>query len=343
MKLQALGIDLAKNVFHLVGLDSSGQVVIRKRCSRRQVLAFTANVEVQVIGMEACSGAHFLGRALREQGHDVRLMPAQYVKPYVQTNKSDYIDAEAIAEAVQRPRMRFVPIKTEEQLDLQALHRVRERWVMRRTAVVNQIRSLFLERGLTLAKGRRHLEQALPRILEDAELKLSGSFRVLLAQLQQELEQLGARIEKMDAEIQREAHENEACQRLTAIPGVGPVTATALIGAIGNASTFRRGRDLSAWMGIVPGEYSTGGKQKLLGISKRGNKYLRRLFVQGARSVLQHREKQVPALSRWLAGLLGRTHQNVVIVALANKLVRMAWAVLCKNECYRAPVLPATP
>ena len=343
MKLQALGIDLAKNVFHLVGLDSSGQVVIRKRCSRRQVLAFTANVEVQVIGMEACSGAHFLGRALREQGHDVRLMPAQYVKPYVQTNKSDYIDAEAIAEAVQRPRMRFVPIKTEEQLDLQALHRVRERWVMRRTAVVNQIRSLLLERGLTLAKGRRHLEQALPRILEDAELKLSGMFRVLLAQLQQELEQLGARIEKMDAEIQREAHENEACQRLTAIPGVGPVTATALIGAIGNASTFRRGRDLSAWMGIVPGEYSTGGKQKLLGISKRGNKYLRRLFVQGARSVLQHREKQVPALSRWLAELLGRTHQNVVIVALANKLVRMAWAVLCKNECYRAPVLPATP
>ena len=273
------------------------------------MLAFTANVEVQVIGMEACSGAHFLGRALREQGHEVRLMPVQYVKPYVQTNKSDYIDAEAIAAAVQRPRMRFVPIKTEEQLDLQALHRVRERWVMRRTAVVNQIRSLLLERGLTLAKGRRHLEQALPRILEDAELKLSGSFRVLLAQLQQELEQLGARIEQMDAEIQREAHENEACQRLTAIPGVGPVTATALIGAIGNASTFRRGRDLSAWMGIVPGEYSTGGKQKLLGISKRGNKYLRRLFVQGARSVLQHREKQVPALSRWLAGLL-RAHAS---------------------------------
>jgi transposase len=342
MKLQALGIDLAKNVFHLVGLDASGQIVIRKRCSRKQVLAFTANVQVQVIGMEACSGAHFLGRALREQGHEVRLMPAQYVKPYVQTNKSDYIDAEAIAEAVQRPRMRFVPIKTEEQLDLQALHRVRERWVMRRTAVVNQIRSLLLERGLTLAKGRRHLEQALPRILEDAELKLSGSFRVLLAQLQQELEQLGARIQEMDAEIQREAHENEACQRLTAIPGVGPVTATALIGAIGNGSTFGKGRDLSAWMGIVPGEYSTGGKQKLLGISKRGNKYLRRLFVQGARSVLQHREKQVPALSRWLAGLLGRTHQNVVIVALANKLVRMAWAVLCKNECYRAPVLPVT-
>ena len=166
---------------------------------------------------------------------------------------------------------------------------------------------------------------------------------MLLAQLKLELEQLAARIEPLDTVIQQEARENEACQRLTTIPGVGPVTATALIGAIGNGSAFGRGRDLSAWMGIVPGEYSTGGKQKLLGISKRGNKYLRRLFVQGARSVLQHREKQVPALSRWLAGLLGRTHQNVVIVALANKLVRMAWAVLCKNECYRAPVLPVTP
>jgi len=270
MKLQTLGIDLGKNTFHLVGLDASGQVVIRKRCSRRQVLAFTANLQVEVIGMEACSGAHFLARALREQGQQVRLMPAQYVKPYVQTNKSDYIDAEAIAEAVQRPRMRFVPIKTEEQLDLQALHRGRERWVMRRTAVVNQIRSLLLERGLTLAKGRRHLEGLLPRILEDAELKLSGMFHALLAQLHLELEQLGARIEEMDTVIEQQVRENEACQRLTVIPGVGPVTATALIGAIGNGSTFAKGRDLSAWMGIVPGQYSTGGKPKLLGISKRG-------------------------------------------------------------------------
>jgi transposase len=269
-------------------------------------------------------------------------MPAQYVKPYVKTNKSDYIDAEAIAEAVQRPRMRFVPIKTEEQLDLQALHRVRERWVMRRTAVVNQIRSLLLERGLTLPKGRSHLDKQLPRILEDAELNLSGSFRVLLAQLKLELEQLAGRIEQIDTVIQKTAKENEACQRLTEIPGVGPVTATALIGAIGNASAFGKGRALSAWMGIVPGEYSTGGKQKLLGISKRGNKYLRRLFVQGARSVMQQRHKQAPGLRDWLARLLGRTHQNVVVVALANKLVRMAWAILCKNERYRAPILAMT-
>jgi transposase len=251
MKIHVLGIDLGKTVFHLVGLDQSGQVVVRKRCSRTQLLAFTSNLQVQLIGMEACSGAHFLGRALRAQGHEVRLMPAQYVKPYVQTNKSDYIDAEAIAEAVQRPRMRFVPIKTEEQLDLQALHRVRERWVMRRTAVVNQIRSLLLERGRTVPKGRRHLEQALPRILEDAELNLSGVFRVLLAQLKLELEHLAGRIAQIDAVLQHEARDNEVCQRLTTIPGVGPVTATDLVGAVGNGSAFAKGRDLSTWMGIV--------------------------------------------------------------------------------------------
>jgi transposase len=339
MKLHVVGIDLGKTVFHLVGMDSTGKVVVRKRCSRRQLLAFTANMEVQLIGMESCSGSHFLGRALREQGPEVRLIPAQYVKPYVQTNKSDYIDAEAIAEAVQRPRMRFVPIKSEEQLDLQALHRVRERWVMRRTAVVNQVRSLLLERGFTLPKGRSYVDEALPRILEDAELPLSGSFRLLLAQLKLELEQLSARIDQLDLVILKRAKEDDACQRLTAIPGVGPVTATALIAAVGNGSAFQRGRDLAAWIGMVPGEHSSGGKQTLLGISKRGNSYLRRLFVQGARSVLQQRHRQAPGLSSWLAQLLARKHQNVVVVALANKVVRMAWAVLYKNESYRAPVL----
>src|SRR5580658_5897723 len=194
MRLHVLGIDLGKTCFHLVGLDSSGRVVIRKRCSRTQLLAFTANLQVQLIGMEACSGSHFLGRALREQGHEVRLMPAQYVKPYVQTNKSDFLDAEAIAEAVQRPRMRFVPIKTEEQLDLQALHRVRERWVMRRTAVVNQTRSLLLERGITLHKGRRYVDAALPGIISDPATKLSGALLVLLTELKLELAQLAEKI-----------------------------------------------------------------------------------------------------------------------------------------------------
>ena len=339
MELHAIGIDLGKTLFHLVGVDACGNVVVRKRCSRTQLLKYTANLQVQRIGMEACSGSHFLGRALREQGHDARLMPAQYVKPYVKTNKSDYIDAEAVAEAVQRPTMRFVPIKTEEQLDLQAVHRARERWVMRRTAVINQIRDLLLERGVTVPKGRSYLEQALPLILEDANLNLSDSSRVLLAQLKLELEQLTVRVEQMDSVIQCTVKENEACQRLTTIPGVGPVTATALVAAVGNGSGFRRGRDLAAWVGMVPREYSTGGKQKLLGISKRGNNYLRKLFVQGASTVMQHRAKQSPGLSCWLAQLLVRVHQNVAIVALANKLLRMAWAVLCKNEVYRSPVL----
>src|SRR5580692_11687551 len=219
MELHAIGIDLGKTVFHLVGLSQTGEITVRKKFSRTQLLRFTANVQVHLIGMEACPGSHFLGKALREQGHQVRLMPAQYVKPFVKTNKNDYIDAEAVAEAVQRPTMRFVPIKTEEQLDLQAVHRVRERWVTRRTAVINQIRGLLLERGVTLSKGRSHLEQALPQILEDANLKLSDSFRVLLAQLKLELEQLTARIEQMDSVIQHTVKENEACQRLTTIPG----------------------------------------------------------------------------------------------------------------------------
>src|SRR5215470_16766375 len=268
MEVHTIGIDLGKTLFHLVGVDASGAVVVRKRCSRVQLLAYTAKIRVHRIGMEACSGSHFLGRALREQGHDVRLLPAQYVKPYVKTNKSDYIDAEAIAEAVERSNMRFVPIKTEEQLDLQAVHRVRERWVMRRTAVVNQIRGLLLERGLTLPKGRSHLDEALPEILADFSSKLSDSFRVLLGQLKLELDQLTTRVEKMDTVIQQTAREDDACRRLTTIPGVGPVTATALVAAIGTGTAFRKGRDLAAWVGIVPREYSSGGKQKLLGISK---------------------------------------------------------------------------
>jgi transposase len=265
-------------------------------------------------------------------------MPAQYVKPYVKTNKSDYIDAEAIAEAVQRPSMRFVPLKTEEQLDLQAVHRVRERWVMRRTAVINQVRGLLLERGITLPKGRSHLEEALPEILAEAHARFSESIFVLLAQLRIELDQLNTRIEEMDALIARIAKENDACQRLTSIPGVGPVTATALVAAVGNGSAFRKGRDLSAWVGLVPGEFSTGGKQKLLGISKRGNRYLRRLFVQSARSIIRFREKEGAPFGAWLTQLMSHAHQNVAVIALANKLVRIAWAVLFRNEPYRSSV-----
>ena len=341
MKIHTIGIDLGKTSFHLVGLKERGEVVVRKRFSRAQLLRFTANRKVHLMGMEACGGSHFLGRALEQQGHEVRLIPAQYVKPYVKTNKSDYIDAEAIAEAVGRPTMRFVPIKSDDQLDLQSLHRVRERWVMRRTAVINQIRGLLLERGITLRKGRRYLEEALPGILEDADAKLSGAVRFLLAQLRLELEHLALHLEEADALIEQTVQDNEQCQRLDAIPGIGPVTATAVVAAIGDGAAFRKGRDFSAWIGIVPREHSTGGKQKLLGISKRGNRYLRKLFVQCARAVLQQKTKQSPGLKQWLEKLTARTHYNVATVALANKLARMAWAVLATGEAYRAPFVTA--
>jgi len=340
MKIETIGIDLGKTKFHIVGLSERGEVVIRKQFSRAQLLRFTANRKVHLIGMESCGGAHFLGRALQEQGHAVRLIPAQYVKPYVKTNKNDYVDAEAIAEAVGRPTMRFVPIKSDDQLDLQSLHRVRERWVTRRTAVINQIRGLLLERGITVRKGRRYIEAALPGILEDADAKLSGTLRLLLAQLKLELDQTALRLQEAEALIEQTVQENEACQRLVKVPGIGPVTATAVIAAIGNGAAFRKGREFAAWMGVVPREHSTGGKQKLLGISKRGDRYLRKLFVQCARAVLQQKSKQTPGLKAWLEKLTSHTHRHVAAVALANKLARMAWAVLATGEAYRPP-LPA--
>jgi transposase len=257
----------------------------------------------------------------------------------VKTNKNDYIDAEAIAEAVGRPKMRFVPIKSDDQLDMQSLHRVRDRWVGRRTSLINQIRGLLLERGITIRQGRRHAEAALPGILEDPDTHLSRPLRMLLVQLQQELKQLQSQIEEVDEVIMKAASEHEACRRLTAIPGVGSLTAAAVVAAIGNGAEFNKGRNFATWLGLVPRQYSTGGKQKLLGISKRGNSYLRRLFVHGARAVLHRMEKQSSGLRAWLAQLAGRAHKNVVAVALASKLARIAWAVLAKGEPYRPPQL----
>jgi transposase len=342
MEIHTIGIDLGKTVFHLVGLDARGEVVVRKKCSRNQILRFTANLHVSLIGMEACGGAHFLARALREQGHDARLMPAQYVKPYVKTNKNDYIDAEAIAEAVGRPRMRFVPIKTDDQLDLQSLHRVRERWVSGRTAVINQIRGLLLERGITIRKGRRHIEESLPGILEDADNKLSGALRVLLTELRLEMQYLQRQVDESDKLILRIANQLEDCRRMLAVPGIGPMTATATIAAIGNGSAFKKGRGFAAWLGVVPGEHSTGGKQTLTGTSRRGNRYLRKLFVQGAHAVLQQRMKQSNGLNTWLAQLTSRKRTQVAAVALANKMARMVWAVLSKGEAYRPPLFIET-
>jgi transposase len=267
-------------------------------------------------------------------------MPAQYVKPYVKTNKNDYIDAEAIAEAVTRPTMRFVPIKTDDQLDLQSLHRIRERWVKGRTAVINQIRGLLLERGITMRKGRKHLEASLPQILEDAENKLSGALRALLTQLQAQMQYLHRQIEESDQLIVRIASELEPCRCLMAIPGIGPVIATATIAAIGNGAAFKKGRGFAAWLGVVPGEHSSGGKQQLTGTSRRGNKYLRKLFVLGAHTVILQRKKQSSGLSTWLASLVSRKRKQVATVAVANKMARMVWAVLCKGEAYRPPLVP---
>lgn len=333
MHIRTIGIDIAKSVFHLIGLDEKGSVVVKKKFSRSQLLVYTANLRAEVIGMEACSGAHFLARALANQGHNVKMMPAEYVRPYVKSNKNDFIDAEAIAEAVRRPSMRFVPLKTEEQLDLQALHRVRERWIGRRVALTNQIRGFLLERGLAIRVGSEYLRKALPMVLEDAENGLSGRSRAILSALRQEWEELETKIAAMTEEISSISRSNESCKRLMGVPGIGPIISTALVAAVGNATSFRKGRDLASWLGLVPRQHSSGGKTKLLGISKRGNQYLRKLLIEGARAAFARLNRAQHAFGPWM-DQLGSKPSNVAVVALANKLARIAWAVLTTGQEY---------
>ena len=335
MNIASIGIDLGKTTFHLVALGERNKILLRRKFSRTQLLAYTANLPASLIGIEACAGSHFIGAVLREQGHQVRLIPAQFVKPFVKSNKNDFIDAEAIAEAVSRQNMRFVPIKTDDQLDLQALHRVRDRLVHRRTAVINQIRGFLLERGITFAKGPANLRNRMPDIVEDADANLTPRMRTLLDRLWQEWKQLESGIETASDEIEQIASEDEACQRLRQIPGVGPLVSTATVAAIGNGAAFRKGREFAAWLGLVPRQYSTGGKTRLYGISKRGNTYLRRMFIHGARAVLMRVKYDTAGLGQWVHQLEARTTRNKVIVALANKLARIAWAVLFKAEAYR--------
>ena len=271
----------------------------------------------------------------------MRLIPAQFVKPFLKSNKNDFLDAEAIAEAVARQNMRFVPIKTDEQLDLQALHRVRDRLVQRRTAVINQIRGFLLERGITFAKGRPNLRNNMAAMLEDAEQNLTPRMRRLLEQLWQEWKQLEIDIERVSDEIERIANEDAACQRLRQIPGVGPLVSTATVAAIGNGAAFRKGRDFAAWLGLVPRQHSTGGKAEALGISKRGNVYLRRMFIHGARAVLLRVKYDTGGFGRWVHELEARAPRNKVIVAIANKLARIAWAVLSRGETIDSPLYTA--
>ncbi len=327
MQVAVLGIDLGKNSCSIVGLNGTGEVVLRRRMRRDTLVTLASSLPPCIVAMEACCGAHHLGRLLAAQGHSIRLMSPEYVRPYVKAQKNDDRDAEAIAEAATRPTMRFVELKSEEQLDLQTLHRVRSRLVRARTTLINQLRAILLERGHVIPKGPRALEQALAEIISSSD-DVSGRVRRLVEEMREEWAALNQRIAGLNREFLERARADEAARRLVSIPGIGVLNATALVAAVGDAAVFRRGRDLAAWLGLVPRQHTTGGKPKLLGITKRGNTYLRVMFIHGARAALPWLAQAQTPLGVWLRGLLARAHRNVAIVALANKLARIAWATL---------------
>jgi transposase len=335
-ELKVLGIDLAKQSFQLHGVDEHGHVVLRKKLSRSQLRAFVANLPPCLIGLEACGGAHYWVRELTKLGHAVRMIAPQFVKPYVKSNKNDAVDAEAICEAVQRPSMRFVPSKSIEQQDMQSLHRIRSQLVARRTAQTNQVRGLLLEYGLIIPIGINHVRKVLPSILEDADNALSGLFRELLNELYEELVHLDKRIQTLEQKLMTLSVNNEDCKRLLTIPGIGLLTATALIAAIADISVFKNGRELAAWLGLVPKQHSTGGKQTLLGISKRGDSYLRTLLIHGGRSVVRVAHKHQDKRNRWIGDIKQRRGENISNVAVANKNARIVWALLTRKENYKA-------
>jgi len=341
MKITTIGIDLAKNVFQVHGVDERGKVGLKKQLKRAQVLPFFANREPCLIGMEACAGAHFWARKLQALGHTVKLMAPQYVKPYVKSNKNDAADAEAICEAVGRPNMRFVAVKNGEQQAILAVHRARQGLVKARTAQANQIRGLLGEFGVVLPQGISHIAKRLPEILEDGENELPGSFRHLLARLGEHLQHLARQVAELEGEILRWHRDSEGSRRLAQIPGIGPLGASALLATVGDARTFANGRQVSAWMGMVPRQASSGGKSTLLGMSKRGDSYLRTLLIHGARSVLLQVERHPERAAPWLKQLLARRPKNVVAVALANKNARIAWALLTHGRAYERHYTPA--
>lgn len=333
MQIAVIGIDLGKNSCSVAAMDRSGAVLKRRRLRPSSVAAFTKDIAPCVVAMEACCGAHHLGRVLAAQGHEVRLMSPEYVRPYVKAQKNDDRDAEAIAEAAMRPTMRFVELKTEAQLDMQTLHRARDRLIGERTALINQLRAILLERGITVPQGRRKLQRHLANLVgQDACLSVSPRMQDLVADMYAQWCALDERIAAFDAEMVQSARSNEAARRLITIPGIGALNATALVAAIGNAETFARARDLAAWLGLVPRQVTTGGRPRLVGITKRGNSYLRKLLIHGARAALPALTTSQAPLGAWLRGLLARTHKNAAIVALANKLARIVWAVLRRRE-----------
>jgi len=335
-KVTLLGIDLAKNVFQLLGLNSSGQVVFKKRISSREKLInFIAGFPVCTIAMEACGGSNYFARKFLSFGHEIKLIHPAFVKPYVKTNKNDSNDVEGICEAASRPTMRFVTPKTIEQQDIQSLHRIRSGFIEERTALTNKIRGLLMEYGITIAKGIRHIRKLLPDFLEDAENELSHVAREFLNDLYQQLIKKDENITKYDKLLQNILHENEDCKKIEKIEGVGLLTATAVIASIGDAKEFKNGRHLAAFFGLVSRQQSSGNKQKMLGISKRGNSYTRTLLIHGARSAILASSKKNDPKSKWIQALVERAGQNKAAVALANKNAIIIYALIANQTQYQ--------
>lgn len=336
MNITRVGVDIAKSVFHIHAVDRQGKLVWQVKHNRHQWLDKLSDrvPPGAEVGMEACAAAHHWARELQKRGYQVKLIAAQFVKPYVKSNKNDRVDAEAICEAMSRPGMRFVAIKSVPQQDTQAAHRIREELVGQRTAKANQIRGLVGEYGIVAPVGIQQLRSALPRWLEDADIELTNDFRILLAGLADDLRYLDHRITRLDERIAENVKRDPVARRLLELRGVGPLTASALAGALGDGKTFTKGREFAASLGLTPRQHSTGGKDRLLGISKRGDSYLRKLLVHGARAVLRHARDRDDGLSQWLNVLSERKHANVVIVALANKTARVAWAMVRNETAY---------
>jgi transposase len=336
MKITTVGIDLAKNVFQIHGVNEHGTVVLKKQLKRQQMVEFFAKLPSCVIGVEACGSAHHWARKLGGLGHTVRLMSPQFVKPYVKSNKNDAADAEAICEAVGRPNMRFVPVKNLEQQAVLALHRARQGFVKARTAQANQIRGLLGEFGLVIPQGIAHIAARVPELLEDATNELPISFRSLLQRLTENLQELGRQASEIEAQIAAWHRENPLSHKLAAVPGIGALTASALVATVGDAKNFSNGRQLAAWLGLVPRQNSSGGKTVLQGISKRGDTYLRTLLIHGARSVIFRAWHNPQNKGSWLHKVIERRNANIATVALANKNARIVWALLAKNREFRA-------
>lgn len=333
MKVTTLGIDLAKNVFQVHGIDQHGKVMLKKQLKRAQMDPFFINLPPCLVGIEACGSAHHWARKLQAMGHTVRLMAPQFVKPYVKTNKNDAADAEAICEAVGRPNMRFVPVKNVEQQAVLALHRVRQGFVKARTAQGNQIRGLLAEFGIIIPQGISNIASRVPELIEDASNELPGAFRVLVQRLLDHLKELDRQVDELEAQIQSWHRNSDLSTKIAQVPGIGPISASALIASIGDAKNFDNGRQLAAWLGLVPKQHSTGGKSNLLSISKRGDTYLRTLLIHGARSVIYHAAKR-PESCSWVSAVVNRRNKNVAAVALANKNARIVWALLAHDRRY---------